>query len=83
MGLHQEDLILRLSADDREKAQAEFGAGPFEPMAGRPMREYVAMPTSVLSDRAALLAWVERSIAFAESLPVKEKKPRKARAQKT
>ncbi len=81
-GLHQEDWVVRLSEVDRDTAKQDLGAGMFEPMAGRPMREYVSLPEAVLSDDAALADWIGRSLAYASSLPVKVKKPRKA-AKKT
>lgn len=79
-GLHQEDLIVRLDETDRAQAREEVGAETFEPMAGRPMREYVALPGDVLEDEATVAAWVQRALDFAGALPVKEKKPRKKKA---
>ena len=43
-GLHQDSLILRLGPDDRASFLALPGSRIFEPMAGRPMREYVVVP---------------------------------------
>ncbi len=80
IGLHQEDFIVRLSEADRAEIGRTLGAAPFEPMQGRPMREYVALPEAVLEDEAAVGDWVARSYGFASSLPVKEKKPRKKKA---
>lgn len=81
MGLHQSNMILRLDEAGRDDLKARHGAAPFEPMAGRVMREYVALPAAVLDDNAALSDWVRRSLAFALSLPPKEKKPRKRKAR--
>ena len=81
IGLHQSDFIVRLSETDREEIKASHGATPFEPMAGRAMKEYVALPAAILGDETALDSWVARSFAFASSLPVKEKKPRKKKAK--
>jgi TfoX/Sxy family transcriptional regulator of competence genes len=64
-GLHQEDFILKLAEEDRERLRAEYDAQPFEPIPGRRMREYVALPRSILSDRPALDAWLKRSLAYA------------------
>ena len=52
-GLHQSDMILRLSEGDREALLAE-GGRPFEPMAGRRMREYVVAPEAMLDDHPQL-----------------------------
>ncbi len=77
-GAHEDSLILRLSSRDREEIGADRDeAGPFEPLAGRPMREYVALPEPLLADREWLAGWVERSFSFTSSLPPKEKKPKK------
>ena len=81
-GLHQESFILRLSEADRARARTEHGADTFEPMAGRPMREYVALPEALLSDRGALGDWIARSLAYGASLPRKQKKPRKPKRAK-
>jgi len=74
-GLHQESFILRLPRGDREKLLRDHGAKIFEPMAGRPMREYVVLPEALLADRAAVGALLARSLAYAAELPAKTKAP--------
>jgi TfoX/Sxy family transcriptional regulator of competence genes len=74
---HQDYLILRLSDEDRA---AFFGipeARLFEPMPGRPMREYVVVPPKLVADRATLEEWVAKGYRYAASLPPKEKKASK------
>jgi hypothetical protein len=44
-------------------------------MTGRPMREYIVLPESVLADREALAAWLQRGLSYAASLPSKATKP--------
>lgn len=80
MGLHQANMVLRLEEAGRDEMKARFNAAPFEPMPGRIMREYIAVPSEVLEHDTALADWVRRSLAFALSLPPKEKKPRKKKA---
>ena len=75
--LHQESMIVRLSEADRAALLAEPGAALFEPMEGRPMREYVVMPPAIVRDRDAVRGWLAQGLAFAASLPPKEKKPRR------
>lgn len=70
-GLHQDAWMVRLPEGARAELLALDGARVFEPMAGRPMREYVVLPPSVVGDDAALDLWVARSIAYAASLPAK------------
>ena len=74
-GLHQESFVLKLSPADRDKLIAERHASMFEPVPGRPMREFVVLPQSVLSERAALASWIEQSIAYVAGKPPKLAKP--------
>jgi TfoX/Sxy family transcriptional regulator of competence genes len=77
-GAWQDVIILRLSEKDRgEIAAVSDEVVPFEPMEGRPMREYVAVPEPFASDRREFAKWVERSYEFGRSLPPKEKKEKK------
>jgi TfoX/Sxy family transcriptional regulator of competence genes len=78
--VHQESIIVRLGEQDRAALLAEPGAHLFEPMEGRPMREYVVFPEAMLADRDALSAWLGKGLAYAASLPPTEKKPRKKRS---
>jgi TfoX/Sxy family transcriptional regulator of competence genes len=66
-------MILRLSEPDRAALQVE-GWKTFEPMPGRPMREYMAVPARLLTSPALLTPWVKRAHAYAASLPPKPKK---------
>jgi TfoX/Sxy family transcriptional regulator of competence genes len=75
-GVHQESIFVRLSEEDRAELLTQPGAHLFEPMEGRPMREYVVVPETVLDDRAALGGWLSRGLAYTASLPPKQKKPR-------
>jgi hypothetical protein len=82
MSLFGDSLIVRLGDADRTTLLALKGAKTFEPMPGRPMREYVvAPPTMVAGD--AIESWVARSYAYAKGLPPKAAKPAKAKKTKT
>lgn len=76
-GLFEGSMFLRLSRVDRELAQSELGATPFDPLEGRPMREYVSLPEDVLEDDNQLEEWLAKSLGYAGTLPPKKKKPRK------
>lgn len=78
-GLHQESMVVRLAEADRPALLSTDGARPFEPMAGRVMREYVVLPPSVLSSPDQLSEWLRRAFEYARSLPPKPAKPRQAR----
>jgi TfoX/Sxy family transcriptional regulator of competence genes len=73
MGLHEDSLILRLAEADRAEFVSRYGAVLFEPMPGRPMKEYVVVPPVLVSDDAAA-DWVRRSLAYARQLPAKKGK---------
>jgi TfoX/Sxy family transcriptional regulator of competence genes len=78
--IHQESMIVRLGEVDRQVLLREPGAALFEPMEGRPMREYVVIPPQIVADREAVRFWLAKGLAFTASLPPKVKKPRKPRA---
>ncbi|MFL5755837.1 MAG: TfoX/Sxy family protein [Chloroflexota bacterium] len=69
-GLHQQNWVVRLSTEDIERARDE-GATSFEPMAGRPMKGFVALPAAARDDPDAAASWVERAIEFGRTLPAK------------
>jgi len=78
MGIFGEDVLVRLPEEDREKV---LGAGGrvFEPMPGRPMREYVVLPEAWRDDPKRVGEWTARSLDHADELPPKQpkKKPQK------
>jgi TfoX/Sxy family transcriptional regulator of competence genes len=76
MGLFADQLFLRLAEPDRAKLLAEEGAEPFDPMGGRPMREYVVVPPAWLEGDAddELRGWIAKSVRYAKTLPPKASK---------
>lgn len=77
VGLHQNDFIIRLSEKDRVRFSAEFGEPPFEPMPGRPMREYVRLPDELLVDPCRRASWINLSLRYAEAIGPKAKSPKR------
>ena len=71
IGLHQNDFIMRLSEEDRTRFSAEYGERIFEPMKGRPMREYVRLPEELLADARKCAPWIKRSLEYAEGIKPK------------
>lgn len=68
---------LRLDEKGRAELLAVAGAGPFGPE-DRPMKEYVALPSSWREGHEAELeAWVDRAIAHTASLAPKPAKKKK------
>jgi len=73
-GLFQDSMMLRLGEADREKFLAIPGAALFEPMPGRPMKEYVGVPRKMLGDEKALRKWIASAFEHTASMPAKKKK---------
>jgi TfoX/Sxy family transcriptional regulator of competence genes len=73
VGLHADTFFVRLPASDQETLLNKPGGGYLEPMPGRPMRDYVTVPTQVLQKKLALKKWIEKSVAHARGLPPKKK----------
>ena len=80
--VHQESIVVRLSEDDREMLLQEPDVELFEPMEGRPMREYVVLPPRIAEDQEAAREWVTRGLDYVATLPPKEKKKRARRKKK-
>lgn len=77
MGLFGDDVFARLRQADREAELAEGGSA-FEPMAGRPVREYVVLPGAWREDEPERVhEWAARSLDHAEELPPKQPKPKR------
>jgi TfoX/Sxy family transcriptional regulator of competence genes len=70
VGVHGEDLIVRLAPEQTEVALAEPGVRVFD-MTGRPMKGWVLVGQEALASEDALGGWVTRGLDFAESLPPK------------
>ena len=69
-GTYQDKIVVRLG-EEPTIAGAKT-AKPFEPMPGRPMREYVVVPDAVVKSPANLRAWVAQAQAYAKKLPAKK-----------
>jgi TfoX/Sxy family transcriptional regulator of competence genes len=73
-GLFQDRVMLRLSEADRKEFLKEPGHRVFEPMPGRPMKEYVEASGPLLEDPKNLSPWIEKAVAYAGSLKARVKK---------
>lgn len=74
LGVHQEDIILRLPESDREELLDSGRAKLFAPMNGRVIREYVVVAPSILISPKEFEKWLLKSRACVLSLPPKAKK---------
>jgi TfoX/Sxy family transcriptional regulator of competence genes len=78
IGVHEDHIFLRLSESGRKALLLAYhNVTQFEPMAGRPMREYMIIPPELYNDREALGRWIEQSMDHVMSMPAKVKKDRK------
>ena len=68
LGVFGDSVFVRLSERDRPAGLRLRGARPFEPMPGRPMREYVVLPPDVAEDRAIAAPWVDRALRYVRGL---------------
>jgi hypothetical protein len=71
-GLYEDQWVVRLFDDDLARLLELPGAAGFSPMPGRSMKGWASLPPDVVADDAALEPWLERSFAFAGSLPAKK-----------
>src|SRR4051794_12893893 len=81
-GVFQTSVFVRLSDDALQELFRSGESAPFEPMPGRAMKGYALVPESVVAEPRSLRSWIERSLEYSLTMPVKEKKPRAAKAKK-
>lgn len=70
--LFGDNFILRLPEAERAAFIEQYHSRQFEPMPGRPMREYVVVPPALLKSGAELDGWLGKAAAYALSLPPKK-----------
>ena len=74
VGVFADRLMMRLSESDRATFLKLKDAKQFEPMPGRPMKEYVEVPKGLMESTTDLKKWLKKSLAYAQTLPPKVKK---------
>ncbi len=70
-GIFASSWFVRLPDDERAELAAAGGT-PFEPMPGRPMREYMVMPPETAADPAAAEPWVGRGAGLRRAAAAEE-----------
>ncbi len=70
VGVSGNELMVRVGKEHHEEAVARPGARIFD-MSARPMRGWVLVGPEGFATDAELAAWIERGVAYAESLPAK------------
>ena len=80
MGLFADVMFVRLPEESRDELMS-IGGKPFEPMPGRPMRDYVVIPEAIIAEPADLKSWAGEAVKYGSSIPPKKKKPVKSGAK--
>lgn len=77
--LFGDEVAVRLRDTDRTELLSLTGSRPFEPMPGRPMKEYIVLPAHWRTSPALAEAWVDRSLTYAMAMPTRRPKGQRAR----
>ena len=76
-GVWGDGILVRVGADETQSLIASGEASSFDPMGGRPMKEYVLLNADTIAEDSDLSEWLERGAAFTSSLAPKVKKAKK------
>jgi len=71
VGIHGEELIVRVAPEDTEALLREPGARMFD-LTGRPMKGWLLVGGAGIAERKSFATWVRRGLAYASSLPKKK-----------
>ena len=75
--LFGDSFILRLPETERAEFMRQHATRLFEPMPGRPMKEYVVVPPALLQTGQEFEGWLAKAVAYAQSLPPKAAKAKR------
>ena len=75
-GTFGKEIFVKLSDEESSLLMKEKGAFHFEPMKGRPMKDYVVMPATLAGNKPTARRWVQKSFAWVSSMPSKKGKRR-------
>lgn len=70
VGVHGNELIVRVAPESTDRLLAEHGARLFD-ITGRPMQGWLLVSGAGIQSGAALKKWVTRGVAYAATLPRK------------
>jgi TfoX/Sxy family transcriptional regulator of competence genes len=74
IGVYGSDLFFRLSDENRSELLKVKGSSLFEPMKGRPMKEYVVMPHAWMKQPETVQKWCLPALDWGSKLPPKKRK---------
>lgn len=69
-GVHGQELIVRLSPEQTERALSQPHTRIFD-LSGRPMKGWILVQSKGLTTEAALAKWIQTGVKYAASLPPK------------
>jgi TfoX/Sxy family transcriptional regulator of competence genes len=72
-GVFQSSMMLRLPESGRRAFLEQFDTRLFEPVPGRPMKEYVLVPETLVKLPEVLRPWIRKSLEYLDTLPGKKK----------
>jgi TfoX/Sxy family transcriptional regulator of competence genes len=70
VGVHGDELIVRVAPDSTEAALKEPGARIFD-LTGRPMKGWLLIGAPATKNPKSLAIWIRRGVEYASSLPKK------------
>src|SRR5271166_3510667 len=68
-GLHQDNCVIRVPDEVKAALPQLAGAAAFDPMGGRPMKQWWVVPKAVSADGDALRALLAKAFARVQQLP--------------
>ncbi len=71
VGVHKDELIVRIERDATDKSVAEKHVRIFDLSGGRPMKGWILVDSSGVSTEPALAKWIRMGVDYADSLPKK------------
>jgi TfoX/Sxy family transcriptional regulator of competence genes len=73
-GIFGNDLFLRLSDEDQADLLRNKGSSMLELMKGKPMKDYVVVPTTWRDRPETLRSWISKALDWSSTLPPKKAK---------
>jgi TfoX/Sxy family transcriptional regulator of competence genes len=78
VGLYEDNFVLRLPEQLRQKLPELAGAAAFDPMGtGKGMKDWLVIPSAVAANPKRLAALLSGALSLVSALPPKAKKPRR------
>jgi TfoX/Sxy family transcriptional regulator of competence genes len=75
-GAWGESIMVRVGRERTSELIKSGNAEPFDPMGGKPMREYVLLNADRIAEDDDLISWLDEASQFTGTLPPKQKKSR-------